>query len=282
MMAFDRLAALLESYPVSAALFHQGALCGSNLFEAREGRGFLHILRAGEVVITHPPRSGAPRHVRIDRPTMLFYPRALAHEIHDPPEDGAQFTCATVHFSGGDAHPLARALPAFIAVPLDEAPDLDAGLGMLFAETAQILCGSRLIADRLFEVVVLQLLRWILDRGLASAGLVAGLGDARLARALTAIHDEPQAPWTLESLARVAGMSRSAFAVHFRGVVGTTPAEYLADWRLARAALLLRRGRPLSIIAGEVGYSSHAALSRAFRQRRGVTPTEFLREADTA
>lgn len=277
MADLDRLSAVLEQFPVRAGLFHQGALCGSSLFEVQTGRGFLHVLRKGTVTVVHEPRPGVPTRLVVDRPSLLFYPRALRHEFMVAPAEGADFTCATVSFAGGDTHPIARALPPLLVVSLDELAGLQSTLALLFDETEHVRCGSRLLADRLFEVVLLQLLRWLLDQGIASAGLVAGLGDRRLARALTAIHEAPAEAWTLDRLARTAGMSRSAFAARFHAVLDTTPGEYLAEWRLARATLLLRQGRPLSAVAGEVGYSSHAALSRAFRQRRGVPPREWLR-----
>lgn len=277
MTTLDRLSAVLEQFPVRAGAFHEGALCGSSLFEAEPGRGFLHILRSGSMTAIHDGVDGAPARIALDEPALLFYPRAARHEFRTPAAGGADFTCATVRFEGGDAHPIARALPGVVIVPLRELPGLQSTLGLLFDETRQPRCGSRLLADRLFEVALLQLLRWILDRGLASAGLVAGLGDRRLARALTAVHEAPAQPWTLERLARIAGMSRSAFAARFHAVLGATPADYIAEWRLARAAHLLRQGRPPSAVALDVGYSSDAALSRAFRQRRGLPPREWLR-----
>lgn len=277
MATIDRLSALLLQFPVRAGLFHEGALCGSSLFEVEADRGFLHILRSGSMTALHDAMPGAASRVAIDEPSLLFYPRAVRHEFLTPPGGGSDFTCASVSFAGGDAHPLASALPPVVIVPLREIPALHSTLGLLFEETEHVRCGSRLLADRLFEVVLLQLLRWILDQGIASAGLVAGLGDRRLARALTAVHEAPAERWTLPRLARTAGMSRSAFAVRFNAVLGVTPAEYVAEWRLGRATLLLREGRSLAAVADDVGYSSHAALSRAFRLRRGISPREWLR-----
>ena len=276
MSQLDRLSAILEQFPVRAELFHQGPLCGSTMFEAKPGRGFLHILRRGAMVVTHGGGEGAPVRVVLEHPTLLFYPRAIAHEFHNPPMDGSDFTCATVAFAGGDAHPIARALPPLTLVPIPEVPGIEPALELLFDETRNARCGSRLLADRLFEIVLLQLLRWMLDQSLVSVGLVAGLGDPKLARALTAIHEAPKAHWTLAQMADVAGMSRSAFSSHFHQVLGVTPAEYVADWKLARANDLLRQGKTLAYVADETGYSSHAALSRAFRRRRGMSPRQWL------
>jgi AraC-like DNA-binding protein len=104
-----------------------------------------------------------------------------------------------------------------------------------------------------------------------------GLADPRLANAIAAIHERPEHPWSLEELAAAAGMSRARFAVHFREIVGVTPFDYLADWRIGMAQTLLKRGKPLKIVAPSVGYASSTALTRVFTQRVGVSPTQWLR-----
>ena len=229
--------------------------------------------------IDWPARSGAPRRLQVDEPTLLFYPRPLAHTFHNPPAEGSDFVCATLAFEGGASHPLARALPPLVALPLREAPGLEHTLALLFAETEQLRCGHRLLADRLFEVLLIQLLRWLLDHAAACGlppGLITGLGDPRLARALVALHEQPGQDWTLERMAAQAGMSRSAFAAAFRTAVGQTPADYLADWRLALAQAALRAGRPVKQLAPELGYANPSALSRLFRQRVGCSVRDWL------
>jgi AraC-like DNA-binding protein len=275
----DRLSALLERFRVRAHLFHAGPLCGVTTFAAKEGRGFLHVLRRGEMVVTHSPRAGAPRKVVVNEPSLLFYPRPLAHNFHNAPAEGSDFVCATLDFDGGAAHPLVRALPALIRLPLHAVDGLEQSLGLLFAETTRVQCGHRLLADRLFEVVLIQLLRWLLDHPQESelpSGLLTGLGDPQLARVLVAMHERPGEPWMLEQMAGVAGMSRSAFASRFKAVVGATPADYLASWRLTIAQAELRNGASVKTIADELGYANSSAMSRLFTQKVGVSPREWL------
>jgi AraC-like DNA-binding protein len=277
--SLDRLSALLERFRVRAHWLHAGPLCGVTHFDAAQGRGFVHVLRRGAMTLEHPARSGAPRRLQVDEPTLLFYPRPLAHTFHNPPAEGSDFVCATLAFEGGASHPLARALPPLVALPLREAPGLEHTLALLFAETEQLRCGHRLLADRLFEVLLIQLLRWLLDHAAACGlppGLITGLGDPRLARALVALHEQPGQDWTLERMAAQAGMSRSAFAAAFRTAVGQTPADYLADWRLALAQAALRAGRPVKQLAPELGYANPSALSRLFRQRVGCSVRDWL------
>lgn len=277
--AVDRLSTLLDRFHVRASLFHTGLLCGRTTFEAQPDRAFLHVLRRGRLQIEHPARAGAPRRVVVEEPTLLLYPRAVHHAFVNPPREGSDFSCATLQFAGGDRNPIVAALPPLVQVPLDAVPGLRPALDLLFAETDRVRCGSRLLADRLFEVVLIQLLRWVIDHPQAvgvSSGMMMGLSDPRLARALVALHTAPQDDWTLARMAAVAGMSRSAFAVAFKTVTGTTPSAYLTDWRLTVASTLLRARQPQKLVAAELGFSTASSLSRAFKQRFGAAPREWL------
>jgi AraC-like DNA-binding protein len=275
----DRLSALLERFRVKARLFHSGPLCGVTRFDAEPGRGFLHVLRRGELVITHKAIAGVARRIEVSEPTVIFYPQPLAHNFHNAPKEGADFTCASLDFEGGSSHPLVRALPPLIVLPMRQVEGISESLALLFAEASRVQCGHRLLADRLFEVVLLQLLRWLLDHPKdsgVSEGLLAGLSDTALARTLTALHETPGMDWRLEMMAERAGMSRSAFAVKFKQTLGVTPADYLTDWRMSIAKSLLNSGKSVQLIADQLGYANASALSRVFAQRVGVSPRVWM------
>lgn len=275
----DRLSALLERFRVRAHLFHSGALCGETHYAAEHGRGFLHVLRRGEMVVTHRSRSGVPRKIKVIEPTLLFYPRPLEHHFHNAPSEGADLVCATLDFDGGAQHPLVLALPPVLVLPLRAVEGLEHTLGLLFAETERLRCGQRLLADRLFEVLVLQLLRWLLDHPQEAGippGLLAGLSHPKLARCLTAVHEHPGAAWSLASMAAAAGMSRSAFAAQFKARLGIAPAEYVLRWRMSIAQAMLSCGSSVKVASGELGYASPASFSRAFAQELGLSPRAWL------
>ncbi|XZG70090.1 AraC family transcriptional regulator [Chitinibacteraceae bacterium HSL-7] len=275
----DRLSGLLERFRVHAHLSHSGPLCGQQHFSAQGGYGYLHVLRRGALDVVHSPRSGVPDVIHLERPSLLFYPRPLTHHFHHQLQDGSDFTCAQISFEGGSNNLLASALPPLIALPLAAVDGLGPALDLLFAETDRVRCGQRLLADRLFEVVLIQLLRWLLDHPHEAGiqpGLIGGLSDPRLARVLVALHDAPGEAWTLERMAQLAGMSRTAFATTFKQIVARTPADYLQTWRLALTQAGLRRGKPIKLLADELGYASASALSRAFSASLGVSPRDWL------
>jgi len=96
------------------------------------------------------------------------------------------------------------------------------------------------------------------------------------------MHQSPAHPWSVEALARAAGMSRSAFAQRFKSKVGEAPLEYLTGWRMYKAGSLLRQGElGIAEIASAVGYESAGAFNRVFHRRHAQTPGEFRRAAST-
>jgi AraC-like DNA-binding protein len=270
-MATDRLQALLQRFDVRARAFHAGPLCGMHAFDEKPGIGQLHLVRRGQVQAWH---GGAAAEL-VEGPSLVFYPRPRSHRFVTDPERGADMACADVELGGGSASPIVQALPPVLVMPLAELAGAAAVLELLFDEAFGSRCGRRPIVDRLFEVIVVLLLRRLIDGGRVADGTLAGLAHPQLARALVALHEAPARTWTNDGLAAVAGMSRSRFAAAFTATVGVPPAAYLARYRIAVAQDLLRRGRALGTVADEVGYGSTAALSRAFRAQCGMAPRQW-------
>ena len=270
----DRLAALLGHFSVSARTFQSGPLCGVNTLDGAAPFGQLHLLRRGKAEVWH----GASKAHSLDGPTLLFYPRPTAHRFVTDSDKGADFVCAHIAFEGGPANPLSSALPACVCISLDQLPDSVPVLTLLFAEAEANNCGRQVMLDRLFEVLLVQLLRQLMENGSTQVGLLAGFAHQQLRRAIVAMHQAPERDWSVESLAAVAGMSRSVFANQFREAVGETPASYLQRWRVGLVQKWLKNGQPLRLIAEEAGYSSESALSRAFKSQCGLSPMAWLKQ----
>lgn len=267
----DRLQSLLTHFAVSARTFNAGPLCGITPVPGDGPDGQLHLVRAGDVEVRH----GKTLAAKITEPSLLLYPRPMAHKFVTDPKRGADFVCAQLSFDGGTANPIAAALPPFVCLPLKHLQGCEAVLELLFAEAAAEYCGRQAMLDRLFEVVLIQVLRVLMETGQTRVGMLNGLSHPQLRKALTAIHDQPEKQWSLEDLAGVSGMSRSVFANDFREAVGLTPGSYLQGWRIGLAQKALLAGRSLKLIAQEVGYGSEAALSRAFKAQNGKSPREW-------
>ncbi|MCF7750391.1 AraC family transcriptional regulator [Bacillus subtilis subsp. subtilis] len=267
----DRLQSLLRRFSVTAEVFHAGPLCGINNLDAEGERGQLHLIHDGQVRVEHADGSV----LQIDQPSVLLYPRPLAHRFVTDAQRGADFACAHLQFEGAGNNPVAAALPAAICLPLDQLYGGQPILSVLFEEAFAQRCGRQALLDRLFEVVLIQILRALMESGQLRVGLLAGMAHPRLRHALVAMHDTPAEEWTLESLAQRAGMSRSAFADTFRDTIGSTPGQYLQGWRTRLVQQALRKGQPLKRIAIDVGYGSEAALSRAFKAQTGHSPRQW-------
>jgi AraC-like DNA-binding protein len=98
-------------------------------------------------------------------------------------------------------------------------------------------------------------------------------------RVVDAIHEEPGREWTVERLASVGAMSRSAFAERFRTALGRSPADYVTEVRIDAAKRMLEDGRSVSETSRELGYASDEGFSRAFRRRTGMTPSSWRQRA---
>jgi AraC-like DNA-binding protein len=268
----DTLAPFFERFSLTARMFYSGRLCGITGDHESEHAGHLHLLKKGRLKITQPDA----RQIVVDIPSIVFFPRPRRHRLNASEEEGAELVCATVEFGAGMLNPLIASLPEPLVLPLDAVPELAPTLQLLFSEAFSESPGRRAAIDRLFEYVFVLLIRSAMNARLVDSGVLMGLSDPRLGRAIEAMHKHPETSWSLEHLAQSAGMSRARFAAHFRQVVGMTPFDYLSNWRLGIAQTMLRKGKSLKLIAPAVGYANATALTRVFTQRLGVSPSEWL------
>ena len=184
--------------------------------------------------------------------------------------------CGSLSFDRASLRPITQLLPRFILMKADEARTLalHTTVQALASEMAEQAPGSEVVATRLAEVLFIQVLRAHIASGPErNKGWLRAIFDPQIGAALSAVHDGVSAPWTVESLAAAAGMSRSAFAARFKELLGQTPLDYVTEWRMQKAMpLLQQRDKKLIDVARMVGYESDAAFSKAFKRVVGVNP----------
>lgn len=274
----NALDSLLSHFSLHAGVFYTGNICGRHDFEKDPMRGHLHVIKQGVVELI-----GAKREkFEVTEPTLIFLPRPDDHRLVADSQAGAEVICGTVFFDAGGGNPITDSLPDWVLIKLSETQGIEQLLDLMFEEAFNQDDGKQAALDRLCEILIIRLLRHCIAQGLAAGGTLAGLSDSRLSKALQAVHAEPAHPWTLEEMAKSAGMSRARFAVHFKALTGTTPANYLASWRLMLAQKLMKKGVALKLIAIEVGYGSSSALARAFSRTLGCAPLEWLHSQQKA
>jgi AraC-like DNA-binding protein len=185
--------------------------------------------------------------------------------------DGATvMLTGTYEHAGEISARLLRALPPLLTQRLDS-PLIE----LLADEIVKDQPGQEAVLDRLLDLLLIAVLRAHFAQTDAP-GWYRAAQDPVVGPALKAIHDDPAHPWTVESLAQRAGISRAALARRFNDLVGEPPMSFLTGWRIALAAdLLLEPGATVGSVADQVGYGSPFALSTAFKRLRGVSPQAF-------
>ncbi|MEM7543512.1 MAG: AraC family transcriptional regulator [Pseudomonadota bacterium] len=304
MTEVDLLSDILRSIRLQGSVFfrsHLSAPWGIDLPGANEPR--FHLVLEGEAWVCS---STDEQPFRIPAGTAVFLRDGEAHWIADSPNtprisseeassayengnplfEGARtdchMLCGRFEFNREIQHPLLETLPplSILSAASNDDGDWVQQTGALMdRELVGALPGNAAMMDRLCELFLIQVLRYLADHEGHAAGFIAALDDKPINRALRLIHTDPARPWDLQSLASAAGLSRSAFASRFHELVGVPPKAYLTMWRMQKARSLLRNPyKLLGQIAGDVGYSSDVALIRAFQRHFGKSPKEMRRE----
>lgn len=266
-----------------------------------------HFAHRGEALVR---LAGQPVPVHLAQGDLIIIPHGAAHVLscrHTGPEEAlplddilsrsgfpghgtlvwggdqgprdTQLICGHFALAEGSRHLLFERLPPFIHLRgygEDAGPWLEATLKVIGAEAGGARLGGDLIALKMSEAIFAQAIRAHIEQAGAGEGGVSGFADLHIGRALSALHRAPAADWTVASLAREAGLSRTGFAERFTARLGVTPMAYVTSWRMqiAREALV---ARGLSVVeAAELaGYASESAFSRVFKKEIGVSPAAF-------
>ncbi len=284
----DSVAALLEPGAERVVIFH--LITDGECYVELDNEPPLRLV-AGDAVLfpqgdahrmsSQPglaPASGA----RLDA-VLSRRPRQLAYGGGGP---STRLVCGYLACDARLAGMLLAGLPALVRVNVRGSSAgiwLETSVRYALAEARSPRPGGAGVLAKLAEVLFIEVLRlYMNEQGEGRTGWLAGVGDRVVGAALNALHKRPAHGWTLEELARTAGTSRSVLAERFQQLVGSSPMQYLTQWRMLLAANLLRRSNaPLLRIAEEVGYQTDTAFSRAFRREFGSPPAAWRRRQST-
>jgi AraC-like DNA-binding protein len=280
----------------------QGAL----RFPCERSIGF-HVVAQGPVYV-HTTPGQAPlalhsgdialmargcHHVLATSTTLPAGPLALASPVPALPEAAMPAAPGTpvvvsgaYQFWNPPLHPLFAELPAWQVLRADSLPRLGPlalTVALLSAELRERGLGSQAVIHGLLDAAFAYLLREVVAQlGSRGQGFSHAMADARVRQAVMLMHADSRQPWTLETLARAVGLSRTALAEKFRTAMGDTPLNYLRSLRMQQAMRLLSESdRPLDAVATEVGYQDAFSFSKVFKRTVGLAPRDFRRQ-DTA
>lgn len=270
MNIYDRLTPLLERFPPNARVFFSDVLCSRFESHADSSKGHIHWLKSGLVEVLSEGKAVGI----LTGPGVIFSPNGSAHTLIPKPE--AEIVCAEFEFGQRFKNPLTSFIQSVIIIRIADAPEIESVHALLMDEAFSSRCGKTFGVNQLLQYFLLVVFRYLIRTEAIPAGVTKALADARLLKAINSMHAQPEKPWTLESLAEVAGMSRASFANHFREATQVTPIEYLTDWRISLAQSKIMSGVTIKAIAKDVGYANPEALTRVFTKRVGCSPREWL------
>ncbi|MBS0217219.1 MAG: AraC family transcriptional regulator [Proteobacteria bacterium] len=285
------LETVLGAYRVRVEITANVSYCGP-WFEQEPAtpHGQFHLVTAGGCWINEETLQ---QPLWLERGDLVVFPGGCRHMLsagpdpHHPPASDAPDTsmlCGDLDFHGGSGNPIFTALPSCFVIRSEESGPAFRQLAELLANNSRDTRWGRQVvqnklADSLFAMAVCEYVR----RAEQPRGLLAALVDARLSKALAAVHMRPGEDWTIQGMAHVAGMSRTSFAELFTQVVGVPPIQYLAQWRATEARRLLRNRRfSVATVAEMLGYRSEAAFRRFFKRLEGVGPGRVRSDGDDA
>lgn len=256
--------------------------------EPETEQGTFHLIDSGVCWVR---TAALPEPLRLSAGDLVVFPDGAAHVLSSAPDaqtgPETRFTsmlCGEFEFATGKRNAIVEALPRCIVVREQES-------GLQFRQLAQLMLheargkafGSAAVLDKMADTLFVMAVRHHIEHAVQRRGVLAALVDPKLARALEAMHTQPGRDWTVAALAELAHMSRTGFAQHFAGVLGTGPIEYLTEWRMIEARRLLSEPRmSVAAVADSLGYRTEAAFRRAFKRVTGNGPGWIRRHAGGA
>jgi AraC family transcriptional regulator, activator of mtrCDE len=292
----DGLSALIGRLQLKADIYVDGDFCGTWAMDTSGSRRIpFHLIGKGQAWLQLD--DAFPR--RLGPGDLVIFPRDKKHIIsgqsspvnHEllnvmpvliPDEPITNMICGFFEFDNPIIWPILDSLDDVILLDLTEcsrAPQIKIYIDLMLGELQRRNPGFIAAINQIAYLLFMEVLRHQIASEKVNAGLLSALFDKKINRALGAIHNNPEYPWSLEDLARHAAMGRSSFAKKFNELVGIPAMQYLTQWRMQIAKQLLETTL-LSIgdIAGKCGYESEFAFRKAFKKSVGINAAQFRRE----
>jgi len=288
---FDGLSEVLQLLKLDVDIYHNAKVCGDwRIDEHTIGATCFHIVTLGSCMMSVPGHSPTKLNVG----DLVIFPRELTHHmLPSKPQQGAQqhlsfeeaktlegtgILCGEVRFQHTGSRFLLDALPVFFIIRhSDNNHWLNSILELIVYENNNSKPASKTIINRLSELLFSYALRQHLENNPDESGMLAVYGDHHLSNAIRCIHNAPQKNWTLASLAKEVGLSRTVFTEKFKAISGWTVGQYLIWWRMQLAWSLLSNGNSVSQVADSVGYKSESSFSRAFSKMFAISAGKVRR-----
>ena len=286
----DPLSVLLTRLDLKAEVYANGDFCGTWAVNTSGSKRIpFHLIGSGSAWLHFEGQDSQ----QLTNHDLVIFPHDAQHvisnsktkpipaQVNAPMSNEGDITnmvCGFFEFTNPVLFPILESLPEVVV--LKSVPEeskvgerIEFLISLMLNELQQKRSGFYTAIDQMAFLIFIEVLRRQMESGTLETGLLSALFDERLGKALNAIHQSPESPWTLESLAEKAFMSRSTFADTFSKNVGITPMKYLTKWRMSRARHMLKTTQ-LSVahIAEKSGYDSEAAFRKAYRNTLGEPP----------
>lgn len=296
----DPLSDLLSTFRLNVDIIHNAQYCGEwALDTSGQGHVCFHLVTRGSC---YARADCMDTIVKLEQGNLIVFPNDAAHVLEAEPEchvvvnasesvaydqvadasEGAGLLCGYFQFENPASNPLLGALPnVMVKKQAEQSGNATQGLLTIIAgEALSKYSGKQAALNRLTESLFIMLLREQMSEAATARGLAAALQDARISKALSAMHNDCERRWKVEELADIASMSRSAFADLFKTLLGEAPMAYLSGVRMQKAWVWLsEEGVTVYEAALRAGYETEASFSKAFKKVVGVSPGSVRKKA---
>jgi AraC-like DNA-binding protein len=261
---------IFEGFSFNTELVFAGRHCDVEGFEDFSS-GVIHFVKEG---VTDLEIRGMST-IKIREPSLIFFPRPSSMRFMPIDEIGMVLVCAHTTFNVDHNHPVPMSFPDVVVIELKKINLLKPILEAFFEEALSPSDYKKQATDKLSTLILIYMTRYLIEQNILHKGLIAAMSNIKVAKSLEIIHSQFNTKLTLDSVAKVIGISRSQFAVVFTNLIGQTFYDYLTSHRVRVAQRLILEKKSIKVVAAAVGFSSSSAFIRKFKEETGISPGKW-------